>query len=109
MRKLAVYFNEHKSGILTEKDPGRNYIFTYEHDYLIKDFPAISLTLPKRKEPYQSNNLFPFFTNLLPEGANRKVICAKRHIDENDLFGILTVIANNDFIGAVHLKTITND
>jgi serine/threonine-protein kinase HipA len=53
-----------------------------------------------RKQPYKSEHLFPFFTNLLPEGANRKVICRELRIDENDFFGMLMATVDTDMIGA---------
>ena len=74
MRQLYVYMNECKAGVLTEKTPGSGYTFCYEKDYLLSDNPAISVTLPKRNEPYEDKHMFPFFTNMIPEGANRKVI-----------------------------------
>lgn len=75
MRKLDIYFNDKKAGVLTEQTPGRGYSFSYDDGYLRSDGYPISATLPKRSEPYRSDYLFPFFSNLLPEGANRKVIC----------------------------------
>lgn len=104
MRELYVYTNEIKAGILSEAHPGYGYTFIYDADYLASDQPPVSVTLPKRKEAYQSEHLFPFFTNMLPEGANRKVICRTLKIDEEDYFGLLTAMANQDFIGAVQLK-----
>ena len=43
---------------------------------------------------------------MLPEGANRKIICRSLRIDEKDFFGMLMAMANADFIGAVHVKTV---
>ncbi len=104
MRELSVYTNEIKAGVLSEAHPGYGYTFIYDADYLASDQPPVSVTLPKRKEAYQSEHLFPFFTNMLPEGANRKVICRTLKLDEEDYFGLLTAMANQDFIGAVQLK-----
>ena len=104
MRELSVYTNEIKAGILSEAHPGYGYTFIYDADYLASDQPPVSVTLPKRKEAYSSEHLFPFFTNMLPEGANRKVICRTLKIDEEDFFGLLSAMANQDFIGAVQLK-----
>ena len=53
--------------------------------------------------------MFPFFTNMIPEGANRKVICRSLRIDEKDFFGILTAMADKDFIGAVQVKKVTDE
>ena len=57
------------------------------------------------EEPY----LFPFFTNMLPEGANRRSICRSLRIDENDFFGLLIAMADKDFIGAVQVRKTTDD
>ena len=104
MRELYVYTNDNKAGVLSEERPGYGYTFIYDTDYLASDQPPVSVTLPKRQEAYQSEHLFPFFTNMLPEGANRKVICRTLKIDEEDFFGLLSAMANQDFIGAVQLK-----
>lgn len=109
MRQLNVYMNEQKAGVLTEKHPGRGYTFRYDETYLSSGQPAISVTLPKQEKEYESEYLFPLFTNMLPEGANRKVICRSRRIDEKDFFGLLMAMAGQDFIGAVQVKKITND
>ncbi|MCD8290806.1 MAG: HipA N-terminal domain-containing protein [Prevotella sp.] len=109
MRRLNVYSNERKAGVLTEMHPGKGYTFCYDSDYLASDQPPISVTLPKRKEPYESEYLFPFFTNILPEGANRKAICRYLRIDEEDFFGLLTAMADQDFIGAVDVRKIKDD
>lgn len=109
MRQLDVFVNDRKAGLLTEDAPGKGYTFTYDKGYLSADSPAVSVTLPKKGEPYKSEYLFPFFANIIPEGANRKAICRKLRIDENDLFGILMAMADKDFIGAVGLKKIKDD
>lgn len=109
MRQLEVYVNETRAGILTEESPGKGYSFCYDDVYLASGNNPISVTLPKRKEPYEAEHLFPFFTNLIPEGANRKVICRSLRIDESDFFGMLIATVGTDMIGAVNFKTINND
>ena len=96
--------NNLKAGVLTEMHPGKGYSFRYDPDYMASDAPSISVTLSKRKECYESSSLFPFFANMLPEGANRRVICRTYRIDENDVFGLLVAMAGSDFIGGVHVK-----
>lgn len=105
MRQVHVYYNDEKAGVLTEHNPGKGYTFKYSREYLHSDLPPISVTLPKREEVYESDSLFPFFSNMIPEGANRGVICRKLRIDEKDYFGILSAMANKDFIGAVNIRT----
>ncbi len=109
MRALDVYSNDIRAGLLIEKTPGEEYHFTYDSHFLEVDLPPISLTLPKRKEAYKSKHLFPFFTNLLPEGANRKVICRDERIDEHDFFGMLMATVGTDIIGAINFKHHTDD
>ena len=98
-----------EAGILTEKNPGVGYTFQYKEEYLNSKMPPISVTLPKQSIAYTSEYLFPFFSNMVPEGANRKVICRTLRIDENDFFGILEAMADKDFIGAVNIRSINND
>lgn len=67
MQAAAIYFHGKKAGMLIEDENG--YHFAYEADYLLnEDAQAVSLTLPLRKETYHSQNLFPFFDGLIPEG-----------------------------------------
>ncbi|MBR1792387.1 MAG: HipA N-terminal domain-containing protein [Bacteroidales bacterium] len=108
MRRLDVYVNDTKAGLVEECIPGKDYRFTYTPEYIAGVQPPISLTLPKRREPYVSENLFPFFTNLLPEGANRKVICRELKIDERDFFGMLMATVGTDIIGAVNFKNVSD-
>ena len=106
MRQLGVYNNEILAGVLTEQAPGRGYVFAYDSAYLTSGAAPVSVTLPLQSAPYESESLFPFFVNLLPEGANRTIICRKYRIDEKDLFGLLTVMSGRDFIGAVSVRPL---
>lgn len=106
MRKAEVFVNDQLAGILVEKGKG-SYQFSYTKEYLEEaSAPAVSLTLPKRQEAYQSDYLFPFFTNMLAEGSNKEVQCRLHKIDKNDLFGLLLATADTDTIGNVLIKKI---
>ncbi len=106
MRQAIVYSNGITAGTLTETDDGK-YIFQYDDSYLTDDNrKAISLSLPKRNEAFISDELFPFFYNMLSEGANKAVQCRTLKIDENDAFGLLLATAGNDTIGAVTVKKL---
>ena len=109
MRQLEAYVNEVRAGLLTELNPGKGYTFVYNAKYVASDFPPVSLSLPKKTEAYESENLFPFFTNLLPEGANRKVVCREKRIDNNDFFGMLMATVGTDMIGSVNFREVEND
>ena len=76
MRKAIVYCHDTEAGLLEESTPGRGYTFTYDKQYMMdRTHDPVSLTMPFREAPYQSDYLFPVFTNMLPEGANRKIVC----------------------------------
>lgn len=106
MRKAEVLVNNRLAGILEEKPEG-SYQFSYTKEYM-EDIsaPAVSLTLPKSQETYQSEHLFPFFTNMLAEGSNKEVQCRLHKIDKNDLFGLLLATAGTDTIGNILIKKI---
>lgn len=104
MRQCEVYVKRVYAGLLTEGNDGK-YVFVYDEDYLNDaERPAVSLTLPKQKEPYESDVLFSCFFNILSEGENRKFQSQLLHIDENDDFGILMETAQYDTIGSITVK-----
>ena len=107
MRKAEVYRNGNLAGFLTEENRS-HYIFRYDNAYFSDNSkPAISLTLPKTKQEYISEYLFPFFFNMLSEGVNRKLQSKLLRIDEEDNFGLLIATAQFDTIGAVTVKPIS--
>lgn len=104
MRKLGIYRNGKFAGTLIEESQ-KKYLFIYDEQYYYNSSnPAISLTLPKNKKTYQSTFLFPFFYNMLSEGANRKLQQRHLRIDENDHFGLLMETAQCDVIGPISVK-----
>lgn len=102
MRQCKVLVHDVEAGILQETDD-RQYVFTYHEDY---HGEPVCLAMPVRKDAYQSVVLFPYFFNMLSEGANRQLQSTLLHIDENDDFGILLATAQIDTIGAVTIKPI---
>jgi len=105
MRKAAVYRNGVLAGYLSETD--KIFKFRYDENYFNnRNYPAISLTLPKSKPEYTSECMFPFFFNMLSEGVNRKLQSFQLKIDENDHFGLLLQTAQFDTIGAITIKPI---
>ena len=107
MRRAEVYRNGILAGELLEESKKR-FVFRYDDAWFGNpDLPAISLTFPKTKQAYHSKYLFPFFFNMLPEGANKQVACRHLRIDLDDAFGLLLATAQYDTIGAVTVKKIT--
>ena len=105
MRKAAVYRNGELTGILIEEN--RKYIFRYDDAWFANDSkPAVSLTLPKNRQEFRSGFLFPFFYNMLSEGANKKLQNIQLRIDKEDSFGLLLAKAQYDTIGAITIKPL---
>lgn len=106
MKQGNVYFKNILAGIIREDENG--YMFRYDTDYLQrKDAQPISLTLPLRKEPYESQILFPFFDGLIPEGWLLDVAVKSWKIDQRDRMGLLLACCQ-DCIGAVSVEQIEN-
>ncbi len=103
-RQGIVFVNDEEVGNISYQDG--QYIFKYRDDYFNNaQKKAISVTLPKTQQEYQSKTLFPFFYNMLSEGVNRKLQCRQLQIDENDYFGLLLATGGTETIGAVSVKS----
>jgi serine/threonine-protein kinase HipA len=101
-RAAHIYVEDHLAGILEETEQG--YRFQYAEEYLQLDHPqAVSLTLPLRSEPYQSNVLFPFFDGLIPEGWLLNVVEETWKVNPNDRMGLL-LVSCRDTIGHVSVR-----
>ena len=106
MRAIKILCNNIFSGTLTECSK-QEYSFRYDDEYFSNpSLPPVSITLPKSQQEYKSQFLFPFFTNMLPEGVNRKIFCRTFKTEEEDYFGMLMATENLDIIGNVTIKTI---
>ena len=106
MRAAKILYKGEEAGIITQHDDA-SFTFRY-HDEWLADAskPGICITMPKTKQGYYSKYLFPYFFNIIPEGANRKAICTDLRMDEDDYFGILLVTGKHDTIGAVKVVKI---
>ncbi len=103
MRRTAnVYLKNQLAGILSETEQG--YSFVYNLDYIKhKEAQAVSLTLPLRQAPYQSNILFPFFDGLIPEGWLLDIAERNWKLNQKDRMGLLLACCK-DCIGAVSIE-----
>lgn len=91
------------AGLLIKTAAG--YLFRYYDSYLAAgELPPVSLTLPKRKEEYISETLFPFFFGMIPEGENKLILCRSQKIDPHDYFDLLTESASEESIGSVTIR-----
>ena len=103
MRTAKVLFKNEEAGTLFQHNDG-SFTFSYSDSWLTDIAkPGIALTIPKSQKEYQSPYLFPFFYNMLPEGANKQALCSLLRIDPNDNFGLLMAAAGTDAIGAIRV------
>lgn len=108
MRVMEIYRNGTLAGILTEENR-QHFVFRYDDIYFNDTAkPAISLTLPKTQKEYRSEFLFPFFSNMIAEGENKKLQSRLLKIDENDQFGLLMSTAIADTIGNITVRKKEN-
>jgi HipA-like protein len=104
MRSAQVLYNGQLAGILS-KSAGK-YRFVYDKHYLATATQPVSLTLPLREAPYESDILFPAFVNRLSEGSNKAMQSRLLKIDENDYFGLLLATSGSESIGPITIKEI---
>jgi HipA-like protein len=68
-----VYMNKILAGMLMENSDS-SFTFRYDDEYFSNPcYSSISLTLPKTQQEYHSKIFFPFFYNMLSEGANKRI------------------------------------
>jgi len=103
MAKTAkVLYDGMLAARLSETDEG--YVLQYDGEFLKKsNSNPISLTLPKRQEPYGSKVLFPFFDGLIPEGWLLDIAVDHWKVKANDRFELLLTTCR-DTIGAVTVE-----
>ena len=100
LRTAKVNYQGRLAGLLSETENG--YRFVYDQNYLQNGQP-ISVSLPLRSEPYESEKLFSFFEGLLPEGWYLDIVRATEKIDIKDSFSLL-LATTGDTIGAVTIQ-----
>jgi serine/threonine-protein kinase HipA len=99
MRQAEIRYNNNLAGWLTQDEDG--FHFVYDQSYLASEKPiAVSLTLPLKKESYNSQILFPFFDGLIPEGWLLNIAETNWKLDPRDRMGLLMACCK-DCIGAV--------
>ena len=105
MKQAEVYFQDKLAGVLTEDENG--YTFVYAEKYVADNGSPISLTMPVTALPYKSDNLFPFFDGLIPEGWLLDIAQDNWKINPHDRMSLLLTCCK-DCIGAVSIVDITH-
>lgn len=105
MQKANVYKNGLLVGVLSKNDDGK-YSFLYDSKYLnMKEKKQISINLPLQSEPFASENLFAFFSNMLAEGVTKDIQISRLRLDKNDEFSRL-IKTTSDTIGSISIKEV---
>lgn len=101
MRKAEIRQQGVAAGLLEEIDR-EHYRFTYMAGYTGE---PVSLTMPVRPEPYESDRFPSVFEGLLPEGPQLEALLRQYKIDRNDLFTQL-VLVGGDVVGALTIQEL---
>ncbi len=105
MKRAEVYFLNKLAGALVEDENG--YTFVYSESYIADNGTPISLTMPLQTEPFTSDNMFPFFDGLIPEGWLLDIAQASWKINPRDRMSLLLACCK-DCIGAVSIVDVSN-
>ena len=101
-RALTVWWEGAVVGSLTADRHGAMR-FAYVADWLADPAaPALSVSLPKRPEPFPPRQCRPFFEGLLPEGAQRDAVAAALGVSRANEFRLLERLGG-DVAGALAL------
>ena len=96
-RTANVLLYGEKIGVLTQDKTGFHFSYLPEYQGL-----ALSLSLPVAHQTFHSEQLFPFFSSLIPEGWLKQKYKQFQQIDERDSFGLLLNNGKN-LLGAVQI------
>ncbi len=87
--ELIVWWDDRAVGRLSINRSGEMR-FAYSEAWLTDTAaPALSISLPKRAEPFTRRDSRPFFEGLLPEEAQREAIAAALGVSEGNEFRLL--------------------
>ena len=78
MKKVKIFINGQRAGVLSEIEKGRSYRFDYDEDY---QGDSISLTMPVENKSYTYDCFPPFFDGLLPEGVQLEALLKRVNMD----------------------------
>ncbi|WOA53789.1 type II toxin-antitoxin system HipA family toxin [Dickeya solani] len=103
MAALDVYMNGYRVGILTKAGSGAHH-FSYDANWLeLPGSRPLSLSMPLRHQPYQGDEVYNFFDNLLPDNPDiRRRIVTRHQADSTQPFDLLAKVGQ-DSVGALQL------
>lgn len=102
MKKAKIFVNGVYAGELTEIEPSKNYLFSYQENY---QGAPVSLEMPTSQLVYHYRNFPPFFEGLLPEGMMLEGLLRYAKLDRHDFMGQLITVGG-DLIGNVTVEGV---
>jgi serine/threonine-protein kinase HipA len=94
-----VYFINRRIGEIRQSAE-KSYQFQYDS----QGNEAVSWTLPRSESVYKSDELFPFFDGLIPEGWLLNLVSKNWKVSKNDRMSLL-LSSCQDCIGAAHVQS----
>lgn len=102
-RELTVYLHNTQAGTLSQTDTGAMG-FRYAPGYLERmGAHALSVSMPLGAQPYADAVVRPFFSGLLPDEDQRRIIATNLHVSRDNPFSLLAKIGG-DCAGALSLQ-----
>ncbi len=102
-KKLAVYLNKIFTGIFEQNLNGGTLSFTYDPSYLkSKNAAPLSISLPLKSEPFSNNIVKAFFSGLLPDDEQLKLLAEQLKLSERSPFALLFEVGR-DCAGAIEI------
>lgn len=102
IKALGVWWDGARVGVLRIDEHG-DLAFAYDADWLADPRkPAISVSLPKRAEPFDRRKTRPFFAGLLPEEGQREAAARALGVSARNDFRLLERLGG-DVAGALTL------
>ena len=89
MKTLNVWWDDQLVGVLSQ-DVGKLLGFKYDNSWLEnKNSNALSISLPKRKKEFSTNECKPFFAGLLPEQRQKSILARNLRVSVHNDFSFL--------------------
>ena len=99
-KRLTVWLGAQPVGELSQDEHG-DLAFVYGTPWLANpSSEAISVSLPKRPEPFTHRECLPFFDGLLPEGGQRSAVAKALGVSEKNPYALLNELGG-DVAGAL--------